>query len=100
MAPGSRLVLRKPNGGDLGLCEDDVELQPVIHGFKTGITAKEAGGIAGGAFSLFDGDVNDLEWSGAIACGKDMLRRGLLMRVNRDRVLFEFDARFLQAQAP
>ena len=60
---------------------------------------QEADGIAGGAFSLFDGDVNDFEWSAAIACGKDMRRGRLLLGVNRDGVVFEFNARFLKSQA-
>ena len=55
--------------------------------------------VSGGAFSLFDGDVNEFERSGAIASGKDMRRGRLLMEVNCDGIVFEFDARFLKSQA-
>ena len=60
---------------------------------------QEADGIAGGAFSLFDRDMNDFEWSAAIACGKDVRRGRLLPGVDRDGVFFEFNACFLKSQA-
>ncbi len=90
---GEEFGLGGADGGDLGVGEDAEEAEAVMDVFEgLGGVGEEAMGVAGGDFSLLDGEVDDVEGAGDVAGGEDVGLGGLLGGLDDDFLMGEGDA--------
>ena len=68
LAGGMSRLFRQADGGDLGICEDDVDQETHVHS----LNRSGMGQIVRGDFPLTDGDVHDFVEARAIACRIDV----------------------------